>query len=85
MTTVDQQLAFAKAFGVMPSRSRPADSTLQQFPQDAAFIDGGRLRARARSTPPGSTRCSSDFDTQLASLARAATPKAILAELQTER
>src|SRR5262249_56188828 len=34
MTTKDQQLAFAKAFGVMPSRMSAKDAYLAQFPTD---------------------------------------------------
>ncbi|GAA3154467.1 extracellular solute-binding protein [Nonomuraea salmonea] len=40
MTKTDQQLAFAKAFGVMPSRASAKDAYLKEFPGDAAFVNG---------------------------------------------
>ncbi|MGB7819466.1 MAG: ABC transporter substrate-binding protein [Ornithinibacter sp.] len=41
LTTVDQQMAFADAFGVMPSRQAAADQYKEKFPEDAPFIAGG--------------------------------------------
>ena len=39
MTSADQQMEFASAFGVMPSVQSAADSYRTEFPDDAAFID----------------------------------------------
>ncbi|MBM6399805.1 extracellular solute-binding protein [Phycicoccus sonneratiae] len=41
LTTVDQQMAFADAFGVMPSRQSAADAYKTKYPEDAPFIAGG--------------------------------------------
>lgn len=39
LTSTDQQLEFASAFGVMPSVQSAADAYRSEFPDDAAFID----------------------------------------------
>ncbi|MCL1898298.1 MAG: extracellular solute-binding protein, partial [Micrococcales bacterium] len=39
LTSTEQQIAFAKAFGVMPSVVSAADQFRQDFPAKAAFID----------------------------------------------
>ncbi len=41
LTSVEQQLAFADAFGVMPSRQAAAEGYKAKFPEDSAFIAGG--------------------------------------------
>ena len=41
LTAPDQQLAFADAFGVMPSRESAQADYVDQFPEDAPFIAGG--------------------------------------------
>ena len=41
LSTVDQQMAFADAFGVMPSRQSAAEQYKTKFPEDAPFIAGG--------------------------------------------
>ena len=41
LSTVDQQMKFAEAFGVMPSRQSAADQYKAKFPEDAPFIAGG--------------------------------------------
>lgn len=41
LTTPEQQLAFAEAFGVMPSRQSAAEDYKSAFPEDEAFIAGG--------------------------------------------
>ena len=40
MTTVDQQMAYAKAFGVMPSRQSAQAQYTAAFPDDAPFVAG---------------------------------------------
>ena len=77
MTTADQQLAFAKAFGVMPSRqSAQATSTPQAFPDDAAFVAGAEYAQGPVNAPrwtaswPTSTPASRSWPT--------GDPKAIL-------
>lgn len=41
LTTAEQQLAFAEAFGVMPSRESASQDYTDAYPEDAAFIAGG--------------------------------------------
>ena len=41
---VDQQMAFAKAFGVMPSTQEGAKKFAATYPDDAAFAAGGAVR-----------------------------------------
>jgi len=80
MTTVEQQLAFAKAFGVMPSRQSAGQQYLDQFPADKAFVDGAQY-AQGPVNAPKMDSVLADFDTGLQSLANG-DPKAILQRLQ---
>jgi len=82
MTAKDQQLSFAKAFGVMPSRASAKDAYLQQFPDDAPFIDGAQY-AHGPLNVAKVDAVLSDFDSQLASLATNGNPQAILQKFQT--
>jgi multiple sugar transport system substrate-binding protein len=80
MTAGDQQLAFTKAFGVMPSRQSARAGYLQQFPDDQAFIDS----AAFAQGPVNAAKVDSvlaDFDSQLQGLTTN-DPKAILTRLQ---
>jgi multiple sugar transport system substrate-binding protein len=81
MTAADQQIAFAKAFGVMPSRASVKATYLQQFPDDKAFIDSADF-AQGPVNAPKMDSVLKDFDSQLQGLA-AGNPKAILQRLQT--
>ena len=81
MTTVQQQLAFTKAFGVMPSRASAKDGYLQQFPNDQAFIDSADF-AQGPVNAPKMDPVLGDFDSQLQGLA-SGDPKAILTRLQS--
>ncbi|GIG07432.1 extracellular solute-binding protein [Catellatospora coxensis] len=80
MTAVDQQLAFASAYGVMPSVVTARDRYLQAFPADRAFLDGAG-HAQGPVNAPKMGNVLSDFDTQLQRLA-VADPQAILRRLQ---
>ncbi len=80
MTTADQQMAFANAFGVMPSRASAKGPYVARFPEDKAFIDSADF-AQGPVNAAKMSSVLSDFDSQLASLA-AADPKALLARLQ---
>jgi multiple sugar transport system substrate-binding protein len=80
MTSVDQQMAFAKAFGVMPSRQSARDQYTQAFPADKPFIDGAEY-AQGPVNAPKMDSVLADFDAQLSALATA-DPKAILQNLQ---
>jgi multiple sugar transport system substrate-binding protein len=80
MTTVDQQLSFAKAFGVMPSRQSARDQYVSQFPTDQAFIDGAAY-GQGPVNAPKMDSVLADFDAALLGLANG-DPKAILTSLQ---
>jgi len=80
MTAKDQQLAFAKAFGVMPSRQSAKDDYLAQFPTDAAFLNAAQYSQGPLSEPKVDSVLS-DFDSQLGGLA-SGNPQAILQRFQ---
>jgi multiple sugar transport system substrate-binding protein len=80
MTAAQQQLEFAKAFGVMPSRASAKAGYLQQFPNDQAFIDSAEF-AQGPVNAPKMDPVLSDFDAQLQKLATT-DPKAILTRVQ---
>jgi multiple sugar transport system substrate-binding protein len=76
-----QELAFAKTFGVMPSRQSVRTQYQQDFPQQAAFLAG----AESAHGPVTLTKMDpvlTDFDAQIQQLP-GADPKQILTQLQT--
>ncbi|SCL33502.1 carbohydrate ABC transporter substrate-binding protein, CUT1 family [Micromonospora pallida] len=77
MTAGEQQMTFAKAFGVMPSRQSVRDQYTQQFPADKPFIDGAEY-AQGPVNAPKMDSVLKDLDTSLNTLATG-DPKAILA------
>jgi multiple sugar transport system substrate-binding protein len=80
MTTVDQQMTYAKAFGVMPSRQSARDQYTSAFPADKAFIDGAEY-AQGPVNAPKMDSVLADFDASLNGLAKG-DPKALLGTLQ---
>jgi multiple sugar transport system substrate-binding protein len=80
MTAAEQQMAFAKAFGVMPSRQSAQATYTQQFPADAAFMAGVQY-GQGPVNAPKMDSVLADFDTALQGLANG-NPKAILERLQ---
>jgi len=80
MTTVDQQMAFARAFGVMPSRKAAGEAYVKEFPEDAAFVKGAEY-AQGPVNAPKMESVLADFDTSLQKL-KDGDPKQILARLQ---
>jgi multiple sugar transport system substrate-binding protein len=80
MTTGQQQLAFAKGFGVMPSRQSAKDQYTAQFPTDKPFVDGAAY-AQGPVNAPKMDSVLADFDTGLQQLATG-DPKALLARVQ---
>ncbi|HEY9475152.1 MAG TPA: sugar ABC transporter substrate-binding protein [Mycobacteriales bacterium] len=78
--TPEQQMVFADAFGVMPSRMSVRAEYQQKFPQDAAFLDGADY-ARGPVTAPTMNAVLADFDTGLQGLPQA-DPEQILRRLQ---
>jgi multiple sugar transport system substrate-binding protein len=81
MTAKDQQLTFAKAFGVMPSRQSAKDQYTAQFPTDKAFIDGA-ADGQGPVNAPKMDSVLTDFDAGLQQLATT-DPQSILQRLQT--
>jgi multiple sugar transport system substrate-binding protein len=80
MTTVEQQMTFAKAFGVMPSRQSARDQYTQSFPADKPFIDGAEY-AQGPVNAPKMDSVLSDLDTGLQGLA-SGDPKTLLQRVQ---
>ncbi|HEX5597675.1 MAG TPA: extracellular solute-binding protein [Micromonosporaceae bacterium] len=80
MTTAEQQMAFAQAFGVMPSRQSVRDQYTQAFPADQPFIDGAEY-AQGPVNAPKMDSVLADLDTGLQELATG-DPKALLQRVQ---
>ncbi|WP_382307192.1 extracellular solute-binding protein [Herbiconiux sp. UC225_62] len=80
LTSTDQQLAFAKAFGVMPSVQSAADQWKTENPDKTAFLDAADY-AQGVPTLNGSADVIKDLNSQLESLA-SQDPKAILDSAQ---
>jgi multiple sugar transport system substrate-binding protein len=80
MTAGDQQMAFAKAFGVMPSRQSVKDQYTAAFPADKPFIDGAAY-AQGPVNAPKMDSVLADLDTGIQGLATG-DPKALLARVQ---
>jgi multiple sugar transport system substrate-binding protein len=76
MTAGDQQMTFAKAFGVMPSRQSVRDQYTQAFPADKPFIDGAEY-AQGPVNAPKMDSVLGDLDTGLQGL-NSGDPKAVL-------
>ncbi len=82
LTQTDQQLAFAKAFGVMPSVASAADGYKKLFPDLGAFVDAADY-AQTVPNEPGASDVISDFNSQLSTLA-SSDPATILTSVQQE-
>jgi multiple sugar transport system substrate-binding protein len=67
LTSKDDQLAFAKAFGVMPSIESAADGWKQEYPEQSAFIDSADF-AKGVPTAAGATDVVTDLNSKLAGL-----------------
>lgn len=80
LTTTDQQLTFADAFGVMPSRDSALGTYAKQHPEAKAWVDGNAY-AQGPVTIAGFDKVLGQFNTELQSL-RTADPKAVLSGLQ---
>jgi len=82
LTSTDQQIQFAKAFGVMPSVKSASTQFSQQFPDQKAFVDGAAY-ATGPTSLPGFDQVQKDFDAKILGLSNGSTdPKAMLAALQ---
>jgi multiple sugar transport system substrate-binding protein len=73
LTTADQQMAFAQAFGVMPSRQSAAEDFKAAFPDDEPFIAGGDY-GHGPITAPGMDQVVADLNSQLENLEDADVP-----------
>ena len=82
LTSPDEQLAFAKAFGVMPSVEEAAAEWKQQYPDMAAFIDSADFAANL-PTQEGATDVISELNAQLATLT-SSEPQQILDGVQKD-
>lgn len=80
LTSTQQQMAFAKAFGVMPSTTAGSKEYAAAYPQDAAFVAGGSYGTGPVNLP-GFDPVMAAFNTDLEQLATK-DPKTILASLQ---
>ncbi len=81
LISVDQQMAFAKAYGVMPSTVEGAKKFAETYPDDAAFAAGGEY-GQGPVNLPGFDPVMTDFNSKLATLGKKGDPAAILAALQ---
>ncbi|MEV6424852.1 extracellular solute-binding protein [Streptomyces sp. NPDC051662] len=80
LASAEQQIAFADAFGVMPSRTSALKTYAEKTPHAKAWVDGSAY-AQGPVTIAGFDKVASQFNTDLQSL-RTADPKKILADLQ---
>jgi multiple sugar transport system substrate-binding protein len=80
LTSTDQQLAFSKAFGVMPSIQSAADQWKSDNPTLVPFLDGADY-AVSTPTVKGSADVVTDFNSKIGALATADT-QAILDSAQ---
>ena len=80
MTAKQQQLEFAKAFGVIPSITSAKADYLSEFPDNKPFVDGIDY-ARGVVGAAGIADVLSDFDAQLQTLG-SQDPKSILESVQ---
>jgi multiple sugar transport system substrate-binding protein len=81
LTSTEQQVEFANAFGVMPSVQSAAEEFRTAFPEQAAFIDSAEYAVGPPSMEGASTVIA-DFNGQIEGLATADVP-AMLASVQT--
>lgn len=81
LTTDDQQMAFADAFGVIPSTESAAALYAEKYPENASFVDSAEY-AVSPVNFDGSASAITDFNAQLESLV-GGDAKTILASLQT--
>lgn len=80
LTSPEQQLAFADAFGVMPSVEAAAEEWKAAFPEMAAFIDSADFAA-SLPTQEGASDVIAEMNAQLAKL-KAGDPQQILDGVQ---
>lgn len=82
LSSPQQQLTFAKEFGVMPSRESDAAAWTKRFPAQAAFIAGGSY-AHPDLAIPGGAQAIAHYDSLVAQLA-SSKPATLLATVQQD-
>jgi multiple sugar transport system substrate-binding protein len=80
LTSAKQQLEFANAFGVMPSRDSALKTYAEQHPESRAWV-AGNAYAQGPVTVAGFDKVLAQFNTELNSL-RTGDPGTILSDLQ---
>jgi multiple sugar transport system substrate-binding protein len=80
LTSDEQQLAFAEAFGVIPSTETGSAAYAEAFPDNAAFV-AGVSSATSPVAFQGASAAVADFNTQLEQIG-SADPSALLATFQ---
>lgn len=80
LSSAEQQLTFAKQFGVMPSRQSDAAQWTQEFPAEAAFLQGASY-AHPDLAIAGGTQTIANYDSAVAQLA-STDPSALLSKVQ---
>jgi multiple sugar transport system substrate-binding protein len=81
LTSVDQQMEFAKAFGVMPSTEDGIAKFAAAYPGDAAFAAGGDY-GQGPVNLPGFDPVMAAFNSKMATLGKGGDPNAMLSDLQ---
>ncbi len=81
LITTDQQMAFAKAFGVMPSTAAGSKAFAAAYPDSAAFVAGASY-GQGPVNLAGVDDVLAKFNSELATLGKGGDPSAMLAELQ---
>jgi multiple sugar transport system substrate-binding protein len=81
LTSAEQQMSFAEAFGVMPSVESAAEDFRTQFPEQEAFLDSVEF-ATGMPTAEGAIEVITDFNGQIEGL-RTADVEAMLASVQS--
>ncbi|MEJ3403641.1 extracellular solute-binding protein [Rathayibacter sp. YIM 133350] len=83
LTSDDQQMAFADAFGVIPSTTAAAKTYADKYPENASFVASADY-AVSPVNFNGAAAVITDFNSQLEGLATGADPEAMLKSFQTE-
>ncbi|HLV05838.1 extracellular solute-binding protein [uncultured Georgenia sp.] len=81
LTSPQQQMEFARAFGVMPSIESAADQWTSEFPEQAAFLESVEF-AQGVPAVQGISDVISDFNSQLEGLA-GGDPQGLLSSVQS--
>ncbi|BDZ45237.1 sugar ABC transporter substrate-binding protein [Naasia aerilata] len=83
LTSDEQEMAFADAFGVIPSTQSAAKTYAEKYPENASFVASNDY-AVSPINFAGAAAVITDFNSQLETLATGGDPKAMLSSLQTE-